>query len=176
MEKQGEKIRQQNLNVASMASFDEDAWFEQQAEKMRQQNLIVASMASFDEDAWFEQQTEKMRQQNLIVASRLIQDEPALIGAHAAGSMRPEEPGEHERRADKRPLTMFDHSPKLAANGGASKLQRSAFHRTALPHAMDSVGSPIADASLIGVLQGPPGTHSQSTRSSGLVNVNVQGH
>jgi hypothetical protein len=159
-----------------MASLDGDARLEKQGEKMRQQNLSVASMASFDEDAWFEQQAEKMRQQNLIVASRLIQDEPALIGAYAAGSMRPEEPGEHERRADKRPFTMFDHSPKLAANGGASKLQRSAVHRTALPHAMDSVGSPIPDASLIGSLQGPPGTNSQSTRSSGLVHVNVQGH
>ena len=109
-------------------------------------------MASFDEDAWFEQQAEKLRQQNLSVASRLL--ESAHIGAHAAGSMRPEELGEHRRRADKRHSTMSDHSPELAAYGCASKLQRSAVHRTALPHALDSVGSLIADTC-------PPGTNSQ---------------
>jgi hypothetical protein len=144
-------------SVASMASFDEDAWFEQQAEKMRQQNLSVAPMASFDEDAWIEQQAEKMRQQNLSVASsKLI--ETALLGAHAAGSMRPEELGEHQGRAEKRSCTMFEHSPELAAYGGASKLKRSAVHRTALPHALHSGGSLIAE---IGVLQGPPGINSQ---------------
>ena len=43
--------------------------------------------------------------------------------AHTAGavSMPPEEPGDHEQRADKRPFTIFDHSPELAAYGGASK-------------------------------------------------------
>jgi uncharacterized small protein (DUF1192 family) len=140
-----------------MASFDEDAWFEQQAEKMRQQNLSVAPMASFDEDAWIEQQAEKMRQQNLSVASsKLI--ETALLGAHAAGSMRPEELGEHQGRAEKRSCTMFEHSPELAAYGGASKLKRSAVHRTALPHALHTGGSLIAE---IRVLQGPPGINSQ---------------
>ena len=136
-----------------MAAFDEDEWFEQQAEKLRQQNLPVAPMASFDEDAWIEQQAEKMRQQNLSVASsKLI--ETALLGAHAAGSMRPEELGEHQGRAEKRSCTMFEHSPELAAYGGASKLKRSAVHRTELPHALHSGGSLIAE---IGVLQSPPG-------------------
>ena len=140
-----------------MAAFDEDEWFEQQAEKMRQQNLRVAPMASFDEDAWFEQQAEKIRQQNLSVASsKLIK--PALLGANAAGSMRPEELGEHQGRAEKRSCTMFEHSPELAAYGGASKLKRSAVHRTELPHALHSGGSLIAE---IGVLQGPPGINSQ---------------
>ena len=71
-------------------------------------------MAAFDEDAWFEQQAEKMRQQNLRVAA-------TLIGAH-------EEPGGPEQRADKRPFTMFDPSPELAAYGGASKWQRRPPH------------------------------------------------
>lgn len=67
-------------------------------------------MVAFDEDAWFEQQAEQMRQQNLRVAA-------TLIGAH-------EEPGGPEQRADKRPYTMFDPCPELAAYGGASKCQR----------------------------------------------------
>jgi len=47
-------------------------------------------------------------QQNQRVAS-------SRIGAHAAGSMRTEEPGGGEQRADKRPFTMFDPCPELAA-------------------------------------------------------------
>jgi hypothetical protein len=48
--------------------------------------------------------------------------------AAGAGSMPSAEPGDHEQRADKRPFTMFDHSPELAAYGGASKWQRRPPH------------------------------------------------
>jgi hypothetical protein len=234
-------MRQQNLRVAPMASFDEDAWIEQQAEKMRQQNLSVASSKLIETALLGAHAAGSMRPEELgehqeraekrsctmfehspelaayggasklkrsAASSKLI--EPALLGAHAAGSMRPEELGEHKWRAEKRSCTMFEHSrhdtdseaceaieagvehamhadascgrprahgvhnlhrhvlacirahphypPELAAYGGASKLKRSAVHRTALPHALHTGGSLIAE---IRVLQGPPGINSQ---------------